>query len=145
MVANNDFQLAADPTKPFVKPEMQEPVPDLDFSPLEKTMDSLKSTIGQFSEKDLLKLNDRKKEQINQKLMKLEQSLLSEKGLPRRPWFKHQIYAPGFYTGYGVKTLPGVREAIEQKNWKEAQEQISVLTETLNNFNSKLEDILELM
>jgi len=40
--------------------------------------------------------------------------------LPGRPWFKHQVYAPGFYTGYGVKTIPAVREAIEQKQWKEA-------------------------
>jgi N-acetylated-alpha-linked acidic dipeptidase len=52
-------------------------------------------------------------------------------GLPRRPWFKHQIYAPGFYTGYGVKTLPGVREAIEQRDWKETAEQIELVAATL--------------
>jgi N-acetylated-alpha-linked acidic dipeptidase len=51
--------------------------------------------------------------------------------LPRRPWFKHQIYAPGFYTGYGVKTLPGIREAIEQHRWEEASEQIGVVAGTL--------------
>ena len=49
-----------------------------------------------------------------------------ETGLPRRSWYKHSLYAPGFYTGYGVKTMPGIREAIEQRNWKEAQEQIEV-------------------
>jgi N-acetylated-alpha-linked acidic dipeptidase len=48
-------------------------------------------------------------------------------GLPNRPWFTHQIYAPGFYTGYGVKTLPAVREAIEQKDWRLAEEQIGRL------------------
>ena len=53
----------------------------------------------------------------------LERSLTDEKGLPRRPWFVHTIYAPGFYTGYGVKTLPGVREAIEQRAWSEAEQQ----------------------
>jgi N-acetylated-alpha-linked acidic dipeptidase len=52
--------------------------------------------------------------------------LLIENGLPRREWYKHSIYAPGFYTGYGVKTLPGIREAIEQRNWNEAQQQIAV-------------------
>ena len=49
-----------------------------------------------------------------------------DSGLPRRSWYKHLVYAPGFYTGYGVKTLPGVREAIEGRNWMEAEEQIGV-------------------
>ena len=53
-----------------------------------------------------------------------EQKFLRAEGLPRRPWFRHVLHAPGFYTGYGVKTLPGVREAIEQRQWKEADEQI---------------------
>ena len=53
-----------------------------------------------------------------------ERVLTDRKGLPNRPWFEHLIYAPGFYTGYGVKTIPGVREAIEQKRWTEADEQI---------------------
>ena len=61
---------------------------------------------------------------FNKYLYRAEQQLLNETGLPRRAWYKHTLYAPGFYTGYGVKTLPGVREAIEQRNWKEAQEQI---------------------
>jgi N-acetylated-alpha-linked acidic dipeptidase len=56
----------------------------------------------------------------------MERALLLSEGLPRRPWFRHAIYAPGFYTGYGVKTLPGVREAIEQRNWKEADAQIGL-------------------
>ena len=57
---------------------------------------------------------------MNQTLIESERRLTSPEGLPGRPWFKHQIYAPGFYTGYGVKTLPAAREAIEQKKWKEA-------------------------
>ena len=70
-----------------------------------------------------------------------EQALTHETGLPRRGWFKHQIYAPGFYTGYGVKTLPSVREAIEQKNWKEAQEQIEVLSGTFKKFKKHIEEM----
>ena len=58
-------------------------------------------------------------------------AMTSSAGLPGRPWYKHQIYAPGFYTGYGVKTLPGVREAIEQRNWKEADAQIPVTAAAL--------------
>ena len=60
-----------------------------------------------------------------------ERQLLNEAGLPRRPWYKHTLYAPGFYTGYAVKTMPGIREAIEQRNWKEAQDQIEVTSKTI--------------
>lgn len=72
----------------------------------------------------------------NQMLLQAERKLLADAGLPRRPWFRHQIYAPGFYTGYGVKTLPGVREAIEQKNWAEAAAQVGVLSKTLDAFSA---------
>jgi N-acetylated-alpha-linked acidic dipeptidase len=53
--------------------------------------------------------------------------------LPNRPWFKHQLYAPGFYTGYAVKTVPAVREAIEQKQWKQADEAIVVVAGVLRD------------
>jgi N-acetylated-alpha-linked acidic dipeptidase len=61
---------------------------------------------------------------LNQKLKESERRLTSPEGLPRRPWFKHLLYAPGVYTGYDVKTVPGVREAIEQKRYAEANEEI---------------------
>ena len=79
---------------------------------------------------------------INEGLFMSERVLLREEGLPRRSWFKHQLYAPGFYTGYGVKTLPGVREAIEQDDWKEAQEQIKLLATTFINFGKHLDKII---
>ena len=60
--------------------------------------------------------------------------MLRSEGLPRRPWYRHQIYAPGFYTGYGVKTIPGVREAIEQRNWKEAEDQVVVVAGVLQKY-----------
>ena len=63
----------------------------------------------------------------------MERALTLNEGLPNRPWFKHQIYAPGFYTGYGVKTLPAVRESIEQKQWKLAEEQIVNVGKVLEN------------
>jgi len=59
--------------------------------------------------------------------------------LPRRNWYRHQVYAPGFYTGYGVKTLPGIREAIEERNWKEAQENIEIVAKTLNDYSAQVE------
>src|SRR5581483_15965 len=61
----------------------------------------------------------------NSKLVLVERALTLKDGLPDRPWYEHQIYAPGLYTGYGVKTLPGVRESIEQKQWTEADAQIA--------------------
>ena len=69
---------------------------------------------------------------VNRLLIRTERMMTREEGLPRRPWFKHQIYAPGFYTGYGVKTLPGVREAIEERSWDEAEEQVLLAAATLD-------------
>ncbi len=145
MVAENDFELAADPQKPFVKPKSENDVPYLDFAPLQNSLAKLKTDVDRYTADDLESLSKEKKAEVNKKLMAMEQLLITEKGLPRRPWFKHSIYAPGFYTGYGVKTLPGVREAIEQKNWKEAQEQINVLAETLDGYDKGLRDILEML
>jgi N-acetylated-alpha-linked acidic dipeptidase len=65
-------------------------------------------------------------------LVQAERALTSAKGLPRRPWFTHQIYAPGFYTGYGVKTLPGVREAIEERQWQEFAQQAAATAEAID-------------
>ena len=66
--------------------------------------------------------------------MKSERALTRPEGLPRRSWYVHQIYAPGFYTGYGVKTLPAVREALEQRNWQEATAQIPNVAATIEAF-----------
>ena len=65
-------------------------------------------------------------------LKNVEQSMLREEGLPRRDWFKHMIYAPGFYTGYGVKTLPGIREGLEQRKWDEVNFFIVEVANALN-------------
>ncbi len=70
---------------------------------------------------------------MNQLLIESERKLLTQEGLPNRPWFKHQIYAPGFYTGYAVKTIPAVREAIESKQWKQADTAIVVVAQVLQD------------
>ncbi|MGB3150923.1 MAG: M28 family metallopeptidase [Maribacter sp.] len=134
MVEKNIFELAADPKKPFNKPVKKSVVPFIDFSPLQNELVLLQNTIEIFSKSDKTKLGKEARNALNKKLMLAEHVLTSENGLPRRPWYKHQIYAPGFYTGYGVKTLPGVREAVEEKNWKEAQEQIGILRNTFKDF-----------
>ncbi|MGZ3766195.1 MAG: transferrin receptor-like dimerization domain-containing protein [Mucilaginibacter sp.] len=128
LIKANDYTLAADPTKNEKAPSVKGDVPNLDFSALKTALDSLKQsadhlaiTWAQASQ------TAGSHDKLNQALYHAEQELLAEEGLPRRPWFKHTIYAPGFYTGYGVKTLPGIREAIEQRNWTEAQQQIGVV------------------
>ena len=95
--------------------------------------------------KDLGSLSETEKKALNTLLMQAEQQLTSEEGLPRRGWYRHQIYAPGFYTGYGVKTLPGVREAIEQENWEEAMQQVEKLAGTLDQMRRHLEKINQVM
>ncbi len=139
MVDENIYELAADPRKPFKKPVKEEEIPYLNFAPLQNAMAAMETSIAAFSKIDISKLSAAKRDDLNNKLMLAEHVLTSEEGLPRRGWYKHQIYAPGFYTGYGVKTLPGVREAIEQKNWTEAQEQINKLADTFNAFNTYIQ------
>jgi N-acetylated-alpha-linked acidic dipeptidase len=75
----------------------------------------------------------------NAALVGLERALLREEGLPGRPWFRHQVYAPGFYTGYGVKTLPAVREAIEQRDWALVTTQMEIVAKTLDRYSTALD------
>ena len=72
---------------------------------------------------------------LNQLLVRTERVLTRPEGLPDRPWYKHQIYAPGVYTGYGAKTLPGIREAVEAKKWTLAQRETGIVEECLAEMN----------
>jgi N-acetylated-alpha-linked acidic dipeptidase len=114
---------AADPHKPLVPPSKKPVPPYLNFAPLENAVDTLAHSAQKY---DAARKNagDANAQAVNAKLIESERRLTDAAGLPGRPWFRHMIYAPGFYTGYGVKTIPGVREAIEQKRWQEADEQI---------------------
>jgi N-acetylated-alpha-linked acidic dipeptidase len=102
------------------------------------TSEELKAAIEKVGSADAQKIV-----RLNEILYQSEQKLLNPNGLPRRPWYKHMIYAPGFYTGYGVKTLPGIREGIEESNWKEAQEYINIVASTLLQFNASLKNGIE--
>jgi N-acetylated-alpha-linked acidic dipeptidase len=86
-----------------------------------------------------------KQNELNDLLYKAERSLLDPNGLPRRPWYKHEIYAPGYYTGYGVKTLPGIREAIEQRNWKEAQQSTEIVAKTINVYSQQVQQAIDVV
>jgi len=126
------FAATADPRERSVAPPRQDPPPHLDFAPLENAVDALVRAADRY-EKAFTRAQTSGAAfaqpgaaALNTALLQTERALTVTAGLPRRPWFRHAIYAPGFYTGYGVKTLPGVREAIEQRNWKEGDAQIQI-------------------
>jgi N-acetylated-alpha-linked acidic dipeptidase len=121
------FEATSDPKQTSVPPPKEEEPPHLNFAPLENAADSLTRSAARYQKavekaqaNGAAALARASLHQVNQTLMETERHLTTPDGLPGRPWYKHQIYAPGFYTGYEVKTIPAVREAIEQKKWKEA-------------------------
>ena len=77
--------------------------------------------------------------EVNRTLYQSEQALGDGAGLPRRPWFRHLIYAPGYYTGYGVKTMPGIREAVEQKDLAEARTQAARVAAAIDRLTARVE------
>ncbi len=123
---------AADPKKSYVAPAIEPVPPHLNFAPLLNASEALtrsathyQNAMQRASQNGGAALSKVSLQSLNAILIQSERKLANADGLPRRPWYKHLIYAPGFYTGYAVKTIPGVREAIEEKKWKEADEQIA--------------------
>jgi N-acetylated-alpha-linked acidic dipeptidase len=142
IIRSNFYALANDPKDKRKTPAPKAEVPYIDFSPLQNALAGLEKITGQLSEKwSRSIMNATGHAAMNKALYRAEQQLLTPKGLPRRDWYRHTLYAPGFYTGYGVKTIPGVREAIEQRNWKEAQLQIAVVAEAIMNLSTYLSKI----
>jgi N-acetylated-alpha-linked acidic dipeptidase len=145
MIANGMLQAAQDPKKAFVMPKPKENVPYLNFAPLQNAVAKLQESARNYHKASNGKqLAAAAQKSLDTALYKTERVLLRNEGLPRRDWFKHQIYAPGFYTGYGVKTLPGVREAIEQRNWKEAADQILIVSGIIENFAAEIDKAAKL-
>lgn len=126
LLEQNAFELATDPSQVIAAPQRESEVPYIDFAPLDNAALRLKKSAQAFDSAYAqafaagLTVDVERRGQLEALLQGLEQRLMGEQGLPGRPWFQHMIYAPGLYTGYGVKTLPGVREAIEQQRWDEA-------------------------
>ena len=145
------LKLAQDPTLPFVAPQARPAVPFLNFAPLQNAIDELKTAATAYDRalQDSLKSSRRlaasNLQSLNETLFHSERALLNQSGLPRRPWFRHQIYAPGFYTGYGVKTLPGVREGIEQRQWTEAEQQINLTADALKRYTGVIRSATSLL
>ncbi len=134
-LAEGAYTITNDPRRPLQAPAAQSPAPHLNFAPVQNATDSL-ARVAERYEKAYGGLQGSAASatalaQVNALLRQSDQVLLIPEGLPKRPWYQHSLYAPGYYTGYGVKTMPGVREAIEQREWTLAEEQITKLAAAL--------------
>jgi len=122
---------------------VSKPTIPVDLKPLRDAIEKLRRSADSYDRGLRTSALSNRKEAdlkaLNRLLYQSERKLLSDAGLPRRDWFKHQIYAPGFYTGYGVKTLPGVREALEQKYWEEASAQARIIGKSLEAMSEQIQ------
>ena len=148
LIEEKVYDAVADPTQTFVPPEPLDPVPHINMAPLRNAVTELSSHAAGFASARAAAAESVEPEtlrRVDAILLRSERHLTRETGLPGRPWFRHQIYSPGFYTGYGVKTLPGVREAIEQRRWDEAEEQITIVSGVLRDFATQIEQATALL
>jgi N-acetylated-alpha-linked acidic dipeptidase len=125
-ISDGVFAAVNDPKAPRPIPQPEEVPPALNFAPLENAQGALsraaeryKAAAAKAGTADAAVVRA-----VNARLIQSERQFIDEGGLPRRPWYRHLLYAPGFYTGYGVKTMPGVREGIEQKRYAEAEKEV---------------------
>jgi len=134
------FAASADPRKTFVPPPVEVVPPYMNFTPMKNSIEALKKSAERYS-KALAAwkaagspaLAPLSLETLNADLLRISRLFLNEKGLPERPWFKNQIYAPGAYTGYGAKTVAAVHEYMDEKKWKDAEEQIPGVALVIEN------------
>jgi N-acetylated-alpha-linked acidic dipeptidase len=145
LLDDESYKLAANPDYPREPPARVADVPHLNFADLDNAVTKLEQSAKAF-DREYARLdagNDpalsAARERVNSTLTTLEQNLTDPHGLPGRDWYQHMIYAPGMHTGYGVKTLPGIREAIEERRWDEANQYIGVVSRALNNYSARMD------
>jgi N-acetylated-alpha-linked acidic dipeptidase len=144
-VRERTLEAVADPRLAFVPPSPRDPVPFLGFAPLRNAAARLSRSAQALEEAREARrasgppLTPEGAAEIDRVLMASERALTRPEGLPRRPWYRHQVYAPGYYTGYGVKTLPGVREALEERRWHEVAEQVEAAAQVLERLSAQVD------
>jgi N-acetylated-alpha-linked acidic dipeptidase len=134
------FEATSDPRETWVAPKKEEMPPHLNFAPLDNAVEDLSRSSAEY-QKALEKLSanggvalaSASLEEVNQLLIQSERKLTTSEGLPGRFWYKHELYAPGAYTGYAAKAIPAVRENLEQKKWKEAEQAAARVAQVLEN------------
>ena len=137
------YKLALDPTKSLGPPPKEAPVPYFNFAPLKNALQRLQDAAKAYDK--ALAAGGRPSRTINELLYTSERLMTRDQGLSGRPWYKHHIYAPGFYTGYGVKTIPGVREAIEQRDYAAVPEQVEIAAGVLQRVAERIESLAGMM
>lgn len=136
LIADGVYAAALNPYKTLGPPRQKEAVPHFSFAPLKNALDRLQVAANEF---DMAAAESATtSEEINQLLYTSERLLSREEGLEGRPWYVHHIYAPGFYTGYGVKTIPGVREAIEQREYDKVAAQIEIAADVISGMADRV-------
>jgi|TARA_B110000438_G_scaffold160090_1_gene153307 N-acetylated-alpha-linked acidic dipeptidase len=141
MIIDGTYSAALDPTKTISPPTIKDSVPYFNFSPLKNALAKLMESATNFE--TVGRINKKTTKDINNLLYTIERLMIRDEGLPKREWYKHYIYAPGFYTGYGVKTIPAVREAIEQREYDQVEKQIMLSAEVIENITSRINVIVE--
>jgi N-acetylated-alpha-linked acidic dipeptidase len=134
------YKAADDPRKPTVPPKHKDVPPYLNFAPLQNAADTLTRSAERY-ERALAAAQSKVDNganaasitELNRQLIETERALTNDAGLPRRSWYKHLLYAPGVYTGYQPKTVPGVREGIEQDRYTEAEQEIVRVSKALSD------------
>jgi N-acetylated-alpha-linked acidic dipeptidase len=133
------FSATADPHKTSVPPPAETVPPFMNFAPMKNSIELLKKSADRYS-KALAKfksggapISPQSLDTVNADLLAISRLFLNEKGLPERPWFKNQIYAPGAYTGYGAKPVAAVREYMDEKKWQQADAQIPMVAQVIAN------------
>ena len=127
------YALINDPQNPVHAPTLLTVPPLIDFSLLNDSITALEKAAAEYkaAQAQFVTLSPERRKALNAELALAERQFAGGEGLPRRPWVKHLLYAPGTLTGYGAKTLPGVREAIEQGRYSEAQEQLALVAKAI--------------
>ncbi|HSY93440.1 MAG TPA: transferrin receptor-like dimerization domain-containing protein [Candidatus Binatus sp.] len=145
------FKATLDPRRPTIAPPREEVPPHLNFAPLQNAAESLARSAEHYRQALSHKQATLSESQIeslralNQQLTASERTLTNDAGLPRRAWYKHLLYAPGVYSGYGVKTVPGVREGIELKKYAEADQEIARVAKALQDESALIESTAQLL
>ncbi len=142
LLRDRAFELAADPTKSSGLPTALKPVPHLEFAALEDAVDRLKHSAKAYDDalaKGASELSAAQLARLQALMADIDQTLVSEVGLPGRGWYKNLIYAPGRFTGYGAKTLPGVREAIEDQRWADADRYAKLTADVIDAYSARLD------
>jgi len=143
LLAANAYALAADPTKPHANPPPLAPVPDFDFSPLDRAVAGLRKSAAAYDAALAARgagLSADKLARLQEVMRNLDRTLLFHGGLPGRgTWYQNLIYAPGRYSGYGASTMPGVREPLEEERWADAARYIGLTAGVLNAYGAQLD------